>query len=342
MKKKMVYLCIVSLLSVLLLAGCKKNTNKNNPNYDSDNYLSGTHYAVMEVENYGNIYFELNADEAPATVTNFVNLIVNEFYNGLTFHRIINEFMIQGGDPNGNSTGGSTYTVPGEFAANGHKNTISHVRGTISMARTEDYNSASSQFFIVHQDHTDLDGNYAAFGHVVSGMDVVDNICLNALVEDANGTVLAQNQPVISSITMINKADVPVSNIVEEEEPQVPDPVSKIEIFTVSNPDNMEAKERWNINEDADTYFLKSDTDLLSLALYQIDLTQDSSYTPDNMIAYSSDIGADTYIALQINIPREGLPTQLLVGEEHTGALRMYLLAYDESANEAYLVPFMN
>ena len=341
MKKKLVYLCIVSLLSMLLLTGCGKNTNKNNPNYNSDNYLSGTHYVVMEIENYGEIYMELDADSAPATVTNFINLTNEGFYDGLTFHRVIDEFMIQGGDPNGNSTGGSAYTVPGEFAANGYKNTISHVRGTISMARADDYNSASSQFFIVHQDSTDLDGYYAAFGRVVSGMEIVDEICFDVFVEDEIGTVSAENQPVISSVTMINKADVPVSDIVKEEVP-LPEPVSNLDIFTVSNPEDIEVKERWAVNDDGTTYFLKSDTDLLSLALYQIDLSQDFTYGPDNMIAYSSDIGAGTYIALQINITREGLPTQLLVGEEHNGALRMYLLSYDENSNEAYLVPFMN
>ena len=177
MKKKLVYLCILSLLSVVLLAGCGKNKNKDNPNYNSDNYLSGTHYAFMEVEDYGQIYMELYADKAPATVTNFVNLVNEGFYNGLTFHRIVNDFMIQGGDPNGDGSGSSTYSIPGEFATNGFNNTLSHLRGTLSMARlANDPDSASCQFFIVHEDSEFLDGNYAAFGHVTEGLEVLDAV----------------------------------------------------------------------------------------------------------------------------------------------------------------------
>lgn len=345
MKKKLVYLCILSLLSVCLLAGCRKKDNKDNPNYNSDNYLSGTHYAVMEVENYGEIYMELYADVAPATVTNFVNLVNEGFYNGLTFHRIIYGFMMQGGDPNGDGSGNSTYTLPGEFATNGFNNRLSHLRGTLSMARlADDPDSASCQFFIVHQDNTDLDGYYAAFGRVVSGMELVDEICFDAysLVEDDNGTLVTENQPVITSITMTSVENVPVSDIEEPEEPELPDPISQFDIFTVNNPEDVEVKERWVVNEDGNTYLITTDMDLLSLALYQIDLSDGFTYGPDNMLAYSSDIGAGAYISLQINITREGLPNQLLVGEEHTGAIRMYLLSYDENNNEAYLVPFMN
>ena len=343
MKKKLASLCILSLLSVFLLAGCGNKEEKNNPNYNSENYLSGLHYAVMEIENYGEIYLELNADAAPATVTNFVNLVNDGFYNGLTFHRIIDGYLMQGGDPEGTGLGGSDYTIPGEFAVNGYSNAISHVRGTISMARaTNDYNSASSQFFIVQEDVTGLDGYYAGFGKVISGMELVDEICAGSLVEDDNGNVLVENQPVITSITMISEEDVPVSEMDEEEEIQLPDPLSQFEILTVTNPEDIAVKESWVVNEDGGTYLIKSDLDLLSLALYQIDLTQEFSYTSDNMLAYSSDLGAGEYISLQINITREALPDQLLVGEEHSGALRMYLLSYDENNNEAYLVPFMN
>lgn len=346
MKKKIASLCILSLLSVILLAGCGNKEKKNNPNYNSDNYLSGTHYALMNVEEYGEIYLELNADAAPATVTNFINLVNDGFYNGLTFHRVIDGFMIQGGDPEGTGLGGSTYTLPGEFAANGFKNAISHVRGTISMARAEDYNSASSQFFIVHEDATALDGYYAGFGKVVYGMDLVDDICFDTIVEDENGTVLSENQPVITSITMVDEAAVPVEEekptFVEKEEQPLPEPVSKIEIFTISNPEDVEVKDRWVINEEADIYVLRPDTDLLSLALYQVDLSQEVIYGTENMLAYSSDVSAGAYISLQINISREEVPNQLLIGEEHNGALRMYLLSYDENNHEAYLVPFMN
>ena len=166
--------------------------------------LTGLHHVTIDVQDYGTITLELDADEAPISVTNFVNLAEEGFYDGLTFHRIISGFMIQGGDPKGNGTGGSDTTIKGEFSENGVENNISHVRGTISMARANDPDSASSQFFIVHEDSTFLDGQYAAFGHVTDGMDVVDAICENTPVQDNNGTVKAADQPVITSITVID------------------------------------------------------------------------------------------------------------------------------------------
>ena len=183
------------------------NTQNNQTNNESEEnimYSTGKHHAKIVVKNYGTIALELDADVAPITVENFANLVNEGFYNGLTFHRIISGFMIQGGDPLGNGTGGSSKTIKGEFASNGVKNSISHVRGTISMARSSMPNSASSQFFIVHKDSTFLDGQYAAFGTVTSGMEVVDKICADTAVEDDNGTVAKNNQPVIEKITMID------------------------------------------------------------------------------------------------------------------------------------------
>ena len=130
----------------------------------------------------GVISVELDGDTAPITVQNFMDLANEGFYDGLTFHRIIDGFMIQGGDPNHNGTGGSEKTIKGEFSANGVENNISHTRGTISMARSSDMDSASSQFFIVQTDSTSLDGQYAGFGHVTSGMEIVDQICKDAVV----------------------------------------------------------------------------------------------------------------------------------------------------------------
>ena len=157
----------------------------------------------ITIKNYGTIDLELDEIAAPITVQNFLSLVDSHFYDGLTFHRIIDGFMIQGGDPLGNGTGGSPNKIKGEFASNGIANAISHVRGVISMARSQDKNSASSQFFIVHQDSTFLDGQYAGFGHVTTGMEVVDAICKNTKVEDSNGTVRRENQPIIESITRI-------------------------------------------------------------------------------------------------------------------------------------------
>ena len=181
-----------------------QNNQISNESEENNMYSTGKHHAEIVVKNYGTIALELDADVAPITVENFANLVNEGFYNGLTFHRIISGFMIQGGDPFGNGTGGSSKTIKGEFASNGVKNSISHVRGTISMARSSMPNSASSQFFIVHQDSTFLDGQYAAFGTVTSGMEVVDKICADTAVEDDNGTVAKNNQPVIEKITIID------------------------------------------------------------------------------------------------------------------------------------------
>ena len=162
----------------------------------------GKYTAVIDIADYGAITLELDGDSAPLTVANFVKLAKNGFYDGLTFHRIMDGFMMQGGDPNGNGTGGSDETIPGEFSANGYDNPISHTRGTISMARAQDPNSASSQFFICQADSTFLDGSYAAFGRVTDGMDVVDAICADAQPTDDNGTIPPEAQPVINSVTI--------------------------------------------------------------------------------------------------------------------------------------------
>lgn len=163
--------------------------------------LKGTYYAELEMEDGGKIVMELYADIAPITVTNFVKLVQDKFYDGLTFHRVDEGFMIQGGDPNGDGTGGSDEKIFGEFAANGFENNLSHTRGVISMARRSyPLDSASSQFFICHGDSTFLDGQYAAFGRVISGMDVVDRIASVPV----NGETPIE-KVVIKSIRMIDK-----------------------------------------------------------------------------------------------------------------------------------------
>ena len=192
MKRKRIAVICIALLAVMTIAGCKKKKGEET--------LTGKHHASIEVVDYGTIKVELDADAAPLTVTNFVKLANNKFYDGLTFHRIIDGFVIQGGDPLGNGTGGSDEKIKGEFTANGVKNPISHVRGAISMARSSAYDSASSQFFIVQSDALQLDGEYAAFGQVTEGMDIVDQICKDAVVTDANGTVAPENQPVIKEV----------------------------------------------------------------------------------------------------------------------------------------------
>ena len=171
---------------------------------DTSSNLSGTHHAEIVIQDYGTVEVELDADAAPVTVTNFVKLVQEGFYDGLTFHRIMDGFMMQGGDPLGNGTGGSEETIKGEFSENGVENNLSHTKGAISMARSSDPDSASSQFFIVQSDSTFLDGQYAAFGYVTEGMDVVDQICADAEPTDDNGTIPAENQPVIERITILD------------------------------------------------------------------------------------------------------------------------------------------
>lgn len=170
--------------------------------------LKATHEAAIEIENYGTIKLDLYEEAAPITVKNFVELAQSGFYNGLTFHRIMKGFMMQGGDPTGSSKGGSGQTIKGEFSQNGWDNPISHLRGTISMARPAgNMDGASSQFFIVHKDNTQsLDGLYASFGRVTEGIEIVDKICNEAQPTDNNGTIEKSQQPVIKSITVTEKA----------------------------------------------------------------------------------------------------------------------------------------
>ena len=162
--------------------------------------------AEIAIEDYGIIKLELRPDVAPITVANFVKLAGEGFYDGLTFHRIMEGFMMQGGDPKGDGTGGSDTEIKGEFSANGVENDLSHTRGAISMARNG-YNmdSASSQFFIVHQDSTFLDGNYACFGYVTEGLDVVDRVCEASSPLDDNGTIASEDQPVITYIRILEE-----------------------------------------------------------------------------------------------------------------------------------------
>lgn len=227
MKKKILSVLLCTAMAVTMLMGCggsdstttettettaTENSGETTETATTENggesteegeTITGKVNVQIDVQDYGTIKVELDADVAPITVNNFVKLVKEGFYDGLTFHRIISGFMIQGGDPLGNGTGGSDENIKGEFSNNGVENSISHVRGAISMARSMEMDSASSQFFIVHEDSTFLDGDYATFGMVTEGMEVVDAICEAVQVEDNNGTVLAENQPVITSIKVI-------------------------------------------------------------------------------------------------------------------------------------------
>lgn len=223
MKKKVSTILAICLTMAAVLSGCGKQgqgsdavpggqsqggegapQQESSQSAEQEELLSGKHHIKINMKDYGTIEVELDADQAPITVTNFVKLAQEGFYDGLTFHRIIEGFMMQGGDPKGNGTGGSGQEIKGEFSQNGVDNTLSHTRGAISMARSSIPDSASSQFFIMHQDGTFLDGQYACFGYVTSGMEIVDDICENAVVIDGNGTVPADYQPVIESIEVVD------------------------------------------------------------------------------------------------------------------------------------------
>lgn len=202
---KKLLLPFLTLVLTLSLVGCGTTPAKQQAADQTQEEVTfeATHHIAIEIENYGTILADLDANIAPITVENFVKLAKEGFYDGLTFHRIISGFMIQGGDPLGNGTGGSGSPIRGEFSSNRVKNPLSHTRGAISMARAQDYNSASSQFFIVHKDSLDLDGDYAVFGYVTEGMEIVDQICNDVTPTDRNGTVPAKNQPIITSIKVI-------------------------------------------------------------------------------------------------------------------------------------------
>lgn len=211
--KKIKYLLLAGILVMGTLSGCgNKDTAEGEvktsqavessaENQAADGQL---HHVMITVKDYGTITIELDSEYAPITVTNFLKLVKDGFYDGLTFHRIMDGFMIQGGDPLGTGMGGSDETIKGEFSKNGVDNPRSHTRGTVSMARSMQKDSATSQFFIVHEDSTFLDGDYAAFGHVTEGMEIVDKICQDIKAEDNNGTVATENQPVMERIEVVD------------------------------------------------------------------------------------------------------------------------------------------
>ena len=198
-------LVLLMAVSLMLLAGCGGGAAPEPEEPETPEVTAiGIHHAEIDIADYGTVSIELDGDTAPITVQNFMDLANSGFYDGLTFHRIIDGFMIQGGDPNGNGTGGSDNNIVGEFSANGYENNIAHVKGVISMARSQDPNSASSQFFIMVADAPHLDGQYAAFGHVTSGQDIVDKIAADAQPLDDNGTIAPEAQPVITAIRIID------------------------------------------------------------------------------------------------------------------------------------------
>ena len=191
---------LIIVMMLLLFTGCGGSSDTSDTYTPPALDTEATYYADIDIADYGVITVKLDQEAAPVTCANFVELAESGFYDGLTFHRIMADFMMQGGDPSGDGTGGSDNNIVGEFSSNGHENDLSHKRGVISMARAQDPNSASSQFFICHADSDFLDGDYAAFGVVTSGIEVVDAVCKKAEPTDNNGTIPSDAQPVINSI----------------------------------------------------------------------------------------------------------------------------------------------
>ena len=200
-KMKKLFAMFMVLTLAFVMAACGSGNTEIPGTYTPDPLDENmSYYADIEIADYGKITIHLDPDAAPITCANFVALANGGFYDGLTFHRIMSGFMMQGGDPEGTGMGGSENNIVGEFETNGYENPLSHTRGVISMARANDPNSASSQFFICHADSDFLDGQYAAFGEVTEGMDVVDAVCEKAKPTDDNGTIPAEDQPVMTSV----------------------------------------------------------------------------------------------------------------------------------------------
>ena len=211
--KKIISAVLCATLILLSFAACSDNGGANkvegtptqsaeaNSAADSSIKQNNVHHVELTIKGYGTVKIELYPDEAPITVENFISLAKSGFYDGIGFHRLDKDFVLQGGDPDGDGIGGSDKQIKGEFAANGVQNNISHKRGVISMARTGDPNSASSQFFICLEDSTFLDGNYAAFGYVTDGMNIIDAVRDNT---PESGSIPKDQQPIIETIKVID------------------------------------------------------------------------------------------------------------------------------------------
>lgn len=214
LKWHIIALCVL----LCFVAGCAPKTAEQpaTPDLNTQNtqpqslaeLTENTIQATITMEDGGEIILELYPDLAPQSVRNFAYLARQGFYDGLKFHRIMKDFMIQGGDPDGAGTGGPGYSIKGEFEKNNFTNDLKHTRGVLSMARSTAFDSAGSQFFIVHADAPSLDGSYAAFGRVTSGMDVVDRIA-DTPNSGANGAVAEENKPIIKAITIDDDVDLP-------------------------------------------------------------------------------------------------------------------------------------
>ena len=220
---KKILLTLITIVTLFSLTGCGVEEDLLGISYDIDGneatldqYDTENPVIAMYIENYGSIVMELYPDVAPNTVNNFISLVKSGFYDDNTFHRLVNDFVLQGGDPNGNGTGGPGYTIKGEFSENGFENDLKHERWVVSMARSQDYDSAGSQFFIMLGDAENLDGEYAAFGRVIDGKDNINRIVRNEGISDPNSGKLTHNLTINKAIVDLKGKEYPEVEKIEE------------------------------------------------------------------------------------------------------------------------------
>ena len=220
---KKILLAFITIVTLFSLTGCGVEEELLEISYDIDGneatldqYDTENPVVAMYIENYGSIVMELYPDVAPNTVNNFISLVKSGFYDDNTFHRLVNDFVLQGGDPNGNGTGGPGYTIKGEFSENGFENDLKHEKWVVSMARSQDYDSAGSQFFIMLGDAENLDGEYAAFGRVIDGKDNINRIVRNEGISDPNSGKLTHNLTINKAIVDLKGKEYPEVEKIEE------------------------------------------------------------------------------------------------------------------------------
>ena len=221
MKAKALLTALCLLFSISLCA-CEETTDRRDyfnvegNETSMDAYETNNPVVALQIKDYGTVVIELYPEIAPNTVNNFISLVKSGFYDGSSFHRSVPGFMIQGGDPNGNGTGGPGYTIQGEFSANGFANDLKHTEGVVSMARRQPYDTAGSQFFIMLDTATYLDGQYAAFGKVIDGMDAVHSIADNETVADLSSGKLAENVTIEKAVVDTKGVDYPAPETITE------------------------------------------------------------------------------------------------------------------------------
>lgn len=213
--KKILFICMI-FVSAFCLTGCGAEEDLLGTSYDQDGnveqldqYDTENPVVAMYIEDYGSIVMELYPDVAPNTVNNFISLVTSGFYDNNSFHRLVPNFVLQGGDPNGTGTGGPGYTIEGEFSENGFENDLKHEKWVVSMARSQDYDSAGSQFFIMLGDAESLDGQYAAFGRVIDGKEIVNRIVRNEGVSDPDTGKLTHNLTIKKAIIDLKGKEYP-------------------------------------------------------------------------------------------------------------------------------------